>query len=233
MISKLACTSVFLVVSGAIVAACGGTSTTIPGDGGGDGSTSNEGSTGGDAANDSPLGGCNATPINLTFGNCPAKPTCGGTIADGNYYYTTGCIPDPWAQAKATCMALVVSDEKGTVKACVSFMGGIVSRNVVSSYTATLTIPTSCLLGGSCMQAEAGLKQFFTMATCAQSSSGCSCMVGSNYVGTGATTYTTANNQVTTGQNNVYDYCVAGNMLGLQFASGPNREAGTYSLTKQ
>jgi hypothetical protein len=224
-----------LVLSGLFIAACGGTSTTIPGGdgGGGDGATTGDGSTGTDAAADSPLGGCNAPPINLTFTGCPAKPTCGGMIADGDYYYTTGCIPDPWAQAKQACQQLQVSDEKGTVKACVSFKAGIVSRNVVSSYSATLMIPTVCLLGGSCMQLETGLKQYFTMVTCTTATLGCSCAVGSSYVGTGATTYTTANNQVTTGQNNVYDYCVGGNMLGLQFASGPNREAGTYSLTKQ
>lgn len=228
---------VFLALSGLLVAACGGSETTIPpndgGGGGGDGTTGSDGTTGTDTGSDSPLGGCNAPPINLTFTGCPAKPTCGGAIADGTYYYTTGCIPDPWAQAKQACQALQVSNETGTVKACVNFAGGIVSRNVQSSYSATLMIPTACLLGGTCMQAETNLKNFFTTASCSQAALGCNCMVSSTYVGTGATTFTTANNQLTTGQNNVYDYCAMGNMLGMQFNSGPNREPGVYTLMKQ
>ena len=179
------------------------------------------------------VGPCNASTINLTFGTCPAAPTCGGTIADGTYYYTTGCLPDPWAQTKAACPAAQVSNEQGTVKGCVTFAGGTVDRNVTSTYGATLDLPTSCLFGGTCAQLETLLKQYIQTASCTASASGCTCSASQSYMATAGGSYTTSSNQITTSLGNHYDYCVNGGTLGVQWLSGPNAEPGNYTLTKQ
>lgn len=230
---KLISTSFALV----FIAACGGTSTTIPGtDGGGDdGSAGNDGSMNNDGSTsmDGSMSTCTAPPINLTFTGCPAKPTCGGAIVPGTYWYTTGCIQDPWAQAKQACPQLQIGEEKGTVKGCLTFTNNYVTRDVSATYGATLTYPVQCLLNGTCMQLENGLKMYFNTATCAQAVMGCTCKVSStasSQVGTG---YTTMNNQILTSNNAKYDYCMAGNMMGLAWNMGGTPEAGIYSLTKQ
>jgi hypothetical protein len=231
-----------------LLAACGGASTTDIDGGGGDGGGSNDsgattdgggtdggGTDGGGTEGGSTDGGsaCNAPTIDLTFASCPADPTCGGTIADGMYYYTTGCIPDPWAQAKQGCQALTVSNQKGSVKGCVTFAGGVVTRDVQSSYSATLNVPTSCLLGGTCTQLQNLLQNYLPTATCTASTGGCTCDVSASYAGTGAGAYTTSNNQIVTSTNNHYDYCITGTGMDVQWKSGPNTEPGVYSLTKQ
>lgn len=216
-----------------LVLACSGTTIGVDGGdeaGAGDGAI---GEGGADTGTDGTSGNCNAPPINLTFANCPAGPTCGGTIASGTYYYTAGCIPDPWLQAKNLCPALTVHNEKGTVKACLTFTGGSVARDVQSSYSATLDIPQGCLFNATCAQLENNIKQYFTTASCAAAVSGCTCTVSSSYAATGGSTYTTTNNQIVTGAGNHYNYCVAGNAMDAEWASGPNREPGVYTLGKQ
>src|SRR2546430_15073843 len=122
-----------------VLIACGGTSTTI-GDGGPEGSTGEGGTTegGSDGGGDGSISNCMAPSIDLTFTNCPARPSCGGAIAAGTYFYTSGCISDPWAQAKMACNQLKISNEKGTVKGCLTFTANFVSRDVAASYGATL-----------------------------------------------------------------------------------------------
>jgi len=223
------------------LAACGGVSTTPLDDGGtgSDGGSNSDAATsdggGGNDGGGNPEAGlsCNAQTVNLTFSGCPAAPTCGGTIVDGVYDYMAGCIADPWAQAKQNCQSLQVSNEQGTVKGCITFAGGTAMRNVQSSYSATLAVPSSCLFNGTCAQLEGALKAYFPTATCAAATTGCTCNVSSSYSGIGAVTYTTTNNQVVTSANNHYDYCVNGMSLGMRWASGPNPEPGIYTLTKQ
>ena len=226
MISKLACagaTAFFFV-------ACGGTSTNVLADGG-DAATDGGGGT--DSGNDGSMSNCNAPTIDLTFANCPARPMCGGMIASGTYYYTAGCISDPWARSKMVCPQLMVTEEKGTVKGCLTFTSNYVTRDVSAVYGATLGYPTQCLLGGSCTQVETVRKMYFNPATCLASSSGCSCKVSSTSSSMLGVGYTTMTNQIVTTTNQHYDYCVNGNMLGLQWASGGTTEVGVYSLTKQ
>lgn len=209
--------------------ACSGTTVGLDG---GDEAGAGDGASG-DTGADGSGGGCNASAINLTFGNCPTRPACGGAIASGTYTYTAGCIADPWLQAKNLCQSLVVSNEKGTVKACLTFTSGNVARDVQSSYMATLDVPKACLFTASCSQLETNLKPYFTTAACAASVTGCTCTVSSSYSATGGSSYTTTNNQIVTGAGNHYDYCVNGNAMDAEWASGPNREPGVYTLTKQ
>ena len=193
MKSKLALIGLFASLGSL---ACGGTSTTpLNGDGGPDGGATNDGAANSDGAPGADGGvspdaglGCNAATVNLTFANCPAAPTFGGTIVDGTYDYTTGCIADPWTQAKQNCPTLQVSNEQGTVKGCITFASNVVTRNVQSTYSATLDVPTSCLLGGSCQQLQGALKAYFTTAECSPASTGCTCNVSSSYSGVGGAT---------------------------------------------
>ncbi len=229
----------WLGVSSFVIIACGGSTTTI-GDGGTDAGPTNDATVADTSTNDTGSGNDATTDslvscgqsVNLTFGNCPAAPTCGGTIVDGTYDYTTGCIADPWAQAKQNCQTLQVSNEQGTVKGCITFAGGTSTRNVQTSYSATLAVPTSCLFGGTCAQLQALLNNAIT-ATCTNATSGCTCDVSSTSAGIGTTTYTTVNNQVVTSTNVKYDYCVGTGTIDMQWASGGNPEPGVYTLTKQ
>ena len=220
--------------------ACGGATTTID-DGGADASTGDSQVSGDTSTSDTSTGDtstvdtgtpCNAQPVNLTFANCPAQPSCGGTIVDGSYDYTTGCIPTPWAQAQQNCQALKVTNETGTVTGCITFASGFATRQVQTSYGATLDVPTSCLLGGSCAQLQTLLSNYFT-ATCTASTAGCTCDVSGSYGATGGVSYTTSNNQLVTSTNNHYAYCVGTGAIDMQWASGPNAEPGVYTLTKQ
>ena len=226
----------FLLACGATaaIAACGGTSVNLP-DGGDDdsGAPVDGAAPDGGGSADGGGGACGAASVALTFGNCPAPPTCGGAIADGTWVYTAGCLPDPWAQAKTYCKALVVSGEQGTVRSCVTFSGATVSRDVSASYSAKLDYPTACLLGGTCTTLEAYLKPYFTQASCAPSATGCSCAVSSKSSGTVSTGFTLQNNQVVTSANGHYDYCVSGATMGMRYASGPSPEPGIYTLTKK
>lgn len=223
-------TSVFLLV-GALVG-CGGASVNIP-DGGGDGGTDGQGPADGQSGTDGQSGACGAAAVPLSFGNCPPAPTCGGTIADGVYVYTAGCVPDPWAQAKMYCKTLQVSGEQGSVRGCLTFSGPSVSRDVTATYSAKLDYPTACLLGGSCMQLESTLKPYFAQVSCATAVSGCSCSVQTTTSSTATVGYSVQGNQVVTSTNGHYDYCVTGNTLGMRYVSGPNPEPGIYQLAKK
>jgi len=226
------------VVSSLLVA-CGGSTTTLPdggSDAGSDGASNTDGSVtdakAGDTGNNNDGSVSCGQPVSLTFANCPAAPTCGGSIVDGTYDYTTGCIANPWAQAQQNCQSLQVSNEQGTVQGCITFAAGSATRNVQSSYSATLDVPTSCLLGGSCAQLQTLLSMVIT-ASCTASTAGCTCNVSSSYSGLGASSYTTSNNQVVTSVGNHYDYCVGTGTIDMEWVSGPNTEPGVYTLTKQ
>ncbi len=236
-------TVAWLCVS-ALLLACGGATTNLGDAGGGDSGTTSDGSLadvatsdgggGPDSGNGDSAAPCNAQKVNLTFTNCPAAPTCGGAIVDGTYDYTTGCIPDPWAQAKTYCPTMQVSNEQGTVQGCITFASGLATRDVQSSYSATLDVPSACLVGGTtCAKLQGYLAPYFTSATCSPTTGGCSCSVSTQYAGQGAVTYTTSNNQVVTSTNNHYDYCMGTGSIDMQWVSGPNPEPGIYTLTKQ
>ncbi len=242
MKSLTACACLF-----SFVLACGGSTTDI-GDSGSDGGPTNDATTKDtstsdvavadgqgppDTGNGDSSAPCGAKAVNLTFANCPTQPTCGGTIVDGIYDYTTGCIPTPWAQAQQNCPTLKVSNEQGTVQGCITFAGNLATRDVQSSYSATLAVPSSCLFNSTCTQLQGYLTQAGLTATCAASTGGCTCNVSSSYAGTGATTYTATNNQVVTSTNNHYDYCMGTGTIDMQWVSGPNAEPGVYTLTKQ
>jgi hypothetical protein len=229
MIKELGC----VAATAFVLMACGGTSTTVPGDGGGSESSTGDGGGTDGSTNDGSMSTCNGPSIDLTFTGCPTRPNCGGMIAPGTYHYTSGCIADPWARAKMLCPQLMVTEQKGTVKGCLTFTNNYATRDVAATYGATLEYPTQCLLNGTCMQLETGLKMYFPTATCMTSTGGCSCKVSSttsSMVGVG---YTTMANQVVTTNNEKWDYCAMGNMLGMQWASGGVNEPGVYSLTKQ
>jgi hypothetical protein len=230
----------FFVLSFFALVGCGGTSIDLNDGGNGDGGMNPDGSTvdsGNDVSTnpDGSISSCKAPVINLTFANCPPPPTCGGTVADGLYYYTHGCINDPWAQAKQGCPALQVAEEKGTVKGCVTIAGPVVTRDVAATYGAKLTLPPQCTLMAPCPGVETFLKQYFTMASCVSGATpgSCVCTVSSQASEVATTTFTTQNNQIVTSTNNHFDYCVQGNTMGLRWASGPNMESGIYELTKQ
>jgi len=216
-----------------LLLSCGGTTPPFVdgGDGGSDGTAQDSIA---DTQMDSSGGDCKAPPINLTFAGCPTTPTCGGMIADGLYYYTSGCISDPWAAAKQNCMMLTVSEEKGTVRGCATFASGTVTRNVTATYSAKLDLPVTCTLGQPCSTVEGILKPYFTTASCMGTvMTGCTCTVSLTTSSTASAGYTTMNNQIVTTAGGHYDYCGAGKDIGIKWNSGGTMEPGTYTVTKQ
>ena len=224
-----------------VVVACSGTDATVtnpdgaaPDSGGGDSAGNDSG--GGDSglADANPLG--DPATIDLTFAaKCALFTPCGGDVV-GTWDYSAGCTGDPWEAARKNCQALGVKNQKGTVKGRLIFTSNTVTRAATASYTATLTVPSSCLFGGAvtCPQVEAGLKNSFNSATCTTTLGGCDCDVATtqSITGTG-TNYTIQGNQVVLQDGNKYDYCVKASILQSTHVAGTNAETGVFELTKR
>jgi hypothetical protein len=218
---------------------CGGTTTTIGDDGGSDAAPMMDGAAADvtvdvsvdvhDASNTT----CNAQVVNLSFDNCPATPMCGGTIADGVYDYTAGCIPSPWGAFQMQCPALQVTGQMGTVQGCATYMSGSLTQVLSTSYSATLGVPAQCLFNATCMQLQTQLANYFTTVMCTAATTGCDCAVALTTNASDTVSYMTSNNQIVTSTNDHYNYCVQGTSLTTEFASGPNPSSGVYSATHQ
>lgn len=218
-----------------LVVACSGTDATVNSP---DGAASDSGGNdaGGDATpgNDSGLG--DPATIDLSFAaKCALFTPCGGDVV-GTWDYSAGCTGDPWEAARKTCPALGVKSQKGTVKGRITFTANTVTRAATVAYTATLTIPTSCLAGGTitCADVATAFQKSFNSATCAQATGGCDCDVASTQSITGSgTNYTISGNQLTLQDGNKYDICVKGSTLQSTHVSGTNAESGVFELTKK
>lgn len=220
------------------VVACSGTDAVVNNpDGGGSGNDSGGvDAAGGDTGvitSDSGLG--DPATIDLSFAaKCALFTPCGGDVV-GTWDYSAGCTGDPWEAARKTCQALGVKTQKGTVKGRITFTSNTVTRAATVAYTATLTIPTSCLQGVlTCAQVATGLQKSFNSATCAPTTGGCDCDVATTNSITGSgTNYTIQGNQIVLQDGNKYDYCVKGSILQSTHVAGTSAETGVFELTKR
>lgn len=223
-----------VVAASLVVVACSGTDATVnnpdaaASDSGGNDSGGND-SGGGDSGLGDPA------TIDLSFAaKCALFAPCGGDIV-GTWDYSAGCTGDPWDPARKTCPSLGVKSQKGTVKGRITFTANTVTRAATVAYTATLTIPTSCLNGVlTCPQVATALEKSFNSASCATVTGGCDCDVASTQTITGSgTNYTISGNQIVLQDGNKYDYCVKGTTLQSTHVAGTNAESGVFELTKR
>jgi hypothetical protein len=207
-----------------LLVGCGGVSGAAIGDGG---------SEAGDASDSAAVDASpDASTISITLGSCPDPTPCGGDVT-GTWDLTAGCIDDPLATAKSVCPALVVNTQVATASGSVTFANGIVARNYVTHYGMDITIPTSCLQGASCAQAQTLYQAYIPNTTCSTVTAGCECTGSVDTTGIQGSTYTTANDEIVTAGGDHYAYCVTGTSMQYRHTSGPTPDLGSYVLTQQ
>jgi len=159
-------------------------------------------------------------------GSCGKVEPCGGPVA-GTWKASASCSSSSVANSMfqdglmGSCPTATASAESGSPT-------GTLALNADLSYTMSLsvpfvfhlTVPASCLNGGSCADLAAAVSQSLTdgTVTCAGSSScNCTLITTSTMAGTG--TYTTSGTTLTltdaSGSANDGTYCVQGNTLHL------------------
>ncbi|HEX7601370.1 MAG TPA: hypothetical protein VF316_07195 [Polyangiaceae bacterium] len=225
-----------------VVVACSGTDATIStpdsgasDSGGNDSGGNDDSSLGTDSGLGNDSGPGDPATIDLTFATkCALFTPCGGNVV-GAWDYVAGCTGDPWAAARQNCQALGVKNQKGTVKGRITFTSTTVTRDATVAYSATLTVPASCLQGVlTCPQIEAGLKKVVNSATCVPASGGCDCDVASTQsVNSSGTSYTAQGNQIVLSDGNKYDYCATGGVMQSTHVAGNTAESGVFELTKR
>jgi len=231
-----------VVAAALVVVACSGSEAVINStDAGGsdsaanDAANNNDAASNNDAANNNDAGLPDPATIDLTFAaKCALFTPCGGDVV-ATWDYSAGCTGDPWAAARQNCQALGVKNQKGTVKGRITFTANTVTRNATVAYSATLTIPPSCLQGVlTCPQIQTGLQKVVNTATCVPANGGCDCDVASTQsVNSAGTNYTIQGNQIVLSDGNKYDYCVKGTTLQSTHVAGNSAESGVYELTKR
>jgi hypothetical protein len=214
----------------------GGGSATGGGSGGG--SATGGGSGGGSATGGgSGGGGGSGTPLDITLNyqaQCPAvNPQCGGDLV-GRWFYTAACVDNCLiSPLQQSCPGATVSNVTGTTRGEVTFTNTTVSRNVTSTYTATVSVPAGCVAAG-CALVEVALGQLYDTASCAQAGSGCSCSITDTFTVNDSTSYVAAGGVITVGGGTrTYAYCRTGNSLVYRETTMPMTEPGTLTLTLQ
>ena len=205
------------------------------GDGGQDGSTpQGDGSTPqGDGGNPQTDGG-GGGPFNVQFpATCPAFSACGGSIEGTTWDYSSGCVDDPFGQAKQFCPSLQVQNPMGSGSGTLSFTGGKVTRKAKITTSATLVIPPACTMGViPCSTIQAQLANVGVKGTCTGSGGTCNCAVTKTDDIDEAGQYAVVGNTVVVNGSNEYDFCVQGGKMGHR-AKDQDAEPGTYELTKR
>jgi len=206
-----------------LLVACGGVSTTIPDAG-------MSATDGGDASAADVAAEASSVDINLT--TCPALTPCGGDVT-GTWNLSAGCLADPLATAESLCPTLVVHSQTATASGSVTFLGGLVTRNYVAHYEMDITVPTLCLVGLTCAQAQTDYQAYIPNTTCTAVTGGCECTGSIDTTAAEASGYTTANDEILTASGDTYAYCVTGSTMQYHHVSGPTTEVGTYTLTHE
>jgi hypothetical protein len=205
------------------------------GDGGNppaDGSAQSDGSTTSpDGSTTSPDGG--GGPFSLQFpAQCPAFSACGGNLEGTTWDYTSGCVDNPFGQAKQFCPTLEVKNATGSGQGTLAFSGGAVTRKVKLNTSATLVIPPACTMGVvPCSAIQAQLGSVGLMGTCTGSGT-CTCTVSRTTTIDETDAYAVVGNTVVVNGTSEYDFCVQGGKMSHR-AKDQNAEPGTYELTKR
>ncbi|MBL8949208.1 MAG: hypothetical protein JNK82_00430, partial [Myxococcaceae bacterium] len=177
-----------------------------------------------------------APQFNLTFNSCPATAACASPLP-GTWYYTAGCVNDPFAQARTACAGATTANVTGTGRGCVTFGANTVTRRFSTSITGTIVIPASCLLGGAltCTQVQTALRAYYPNATCtASAGAGCDCTATIDTpITENASPYTNSAGVVTVAAG-TYNTCVSpAGTLKYTRTGGQSLEDGQFTLMLQ
>jgi hypothetical protein len=172
-----------------------------------------------------------APEVPLTYGTCPAFTPCGGD-EKGSWKVSGGCLSDSFlAGVEDACAAFATSDEKIIAKGIVTADGTNITRRTIVTLTAKAFIPFSCapptFQNCNAIAAGAQFQYGFTKATCTLNGTndGCNCDVEKTATEDSTGTYTTSGNTITTGSEDTFDYCVAGNQLTYRQTNGTGNQA--------
>lgn len=215
---------------------CGGSEATAPGgvvaDSGSDSAPvvdSSKPDTNAPAADAKPTG-IDAPEVSLTFGTCPAFTPCGGD-EKGSWKISGGCLSDSFlAGVEDACAGFTTTNEAIKAKGIVTADGANITRRTEVTLTAKAFIPFSCAPQGfqtcSAIAAGAQFQYGFSKATCTPTANndGCNCDVEKTQSENSTGTYTTSGNTITTGSNDTFDYCVAGNKLTYTQTNGTGNQ---------
>lgn len=171
--------------------------------------------------------------MQITFGNCPALTGCGGAPI-GTWHYTAACMNNPFAQASTICPTSTINNLAGTLRGSLVFTPTVVTRNVTSSVTGTLSVPATCLMGiFTCSQIQTQLAAFYPGAQCQAAAGGCSCTLTQTNNLMDSSAYTLSSSSLLVGAG-TYDYCIQPNTTMRYRRTGQATfEDGLMTLTKQ
>ena len=153
----------------------------------------------------------------------------------GTWYYTAGCVNDPFAQVRAFCATATIDNVMGTGRGCVTFAPTVVNRRVAVSVTGNVTIPPSCLMGVlTCAQIQTTIAASFPGAMCSAAGGGCSCtLTASSNINDNQSPYAYTAGVLTVGAG-TYNTCVSpAGTLKYTRTGGQSLEDGQFTLTQQ
>lgn len=236
----------------AFLVACGGTSTSDAGTGGGSGGGATGGGSGGGATGGGSGGGATGggsgggggsgmpLTINLNYqSQCPAiNPQCGGDVV-GRWFYTAACVDGAaLSQVNQACTGLggtvTVSNITGTTKGDVTFTANQVTRVITTNLTATVNVPAVCAVVG-CPTIQSALDAIYDSVSCTGGAGGsCDCSITHASTINDAAAYTTSNGVISVnGGALTYAYCRTANSMVYRQTTMPMTEPGTLTLEKQ
>jgi hypothetical protein len=173
--------------------------------------------------------------VTLTFGSCPAVSACGGSLL-GTWFYTAGCINNPFSEATSQCGAATTSNNTGTVRGQVTFTPATITRDALLNITGSVHFPSSCLSAVvTCASLNVLVAQYYPGSTCtAAGGGGCDCaMTRSTRFNELALAYSVSGNTLTVGTG-TYDFCVSpASTFKYTRTGGPSLEDGLLTLTLQ
>ena len=173
--------------------------------------------------------------ISGTVGNCPALSPCSGPLW-GTWFYTAACADDPLADYRALCSGITLVSSTGSLSGRLDFSDAGVTRQVTSSATSTVNLPSTCVPLG-CAVAQSTLRNSVPTATCVNAAmNSCNCTLSSMTVLDERGTYTVDAGILTVSTANktrVFASCVNGSsMLLRETTTGLSGvEKGTTTLT--
>ncbi|MCC6335535.1 MAG: hypothetical protein IT380_16275 [Myxococcales bacterium] len=234
----------------AVLVACGGTSTSDGGTGGGSGGGGTGGGSGGGAAGGGSGGGATGggtggggtgmpLTINLSYqSQCPAiNPQCGGDLV-GRWFYTAACVDGSiLGDLNSACTGggatITVTNITGTTRGEVTFTSTNVSRSVNTNLVATLSVPAACAVVG-CSTIQAALDALYDSVSCSSAGAGCTCTITHATSISDGAAYTSSNGVISVGGGaRAYAYCRTGSSMVYRETSTPMTEPGTLTLEKQ
>jgi hypothetical protein len=173
--------------------------------------------------------------VNITLsGACPALTACGGGLV-GEWWYSAGCMEDPFPGIKQYCSSATYSGQSVTVTGKVVYTASTVTRTGTAIAKGNIHVPSSCAWVG-CSTIENGiLNNGCSSATCSSGSSGsCDCVV--NCVGpiNESFPYTVSGGviHVAASPARNHDYCVNGPTLEYHQTDTQPAESGWYTLSR-